>query len=122
LRAVTDIKGLGSYKVTLRHDAADYIASISEGDARKALNILELSFLSLPEIGVDITLEHVQEVTQSRSIYYDEDDHYNTVSAFIKSMRGSDPDAAVYWMAKMIEAGEDPCSLREESLFVQQRT
>jgi len=108
LRAVTDIKGLGSCKVTLCHDAADYIASISEGDARKALNILELSFLSLPGAGVDITLEQVQEATQSRSIYYDEDDHYNTVSAFIKSMRGSDPDAAVYWMAKMIEAGEDP--------------
>jgi len=111
LRAVTDTKGLGMYKVVLCPDAADYIASISEGDARKALNILELSFLSLSQEGnysVEITLEQVKEVAQSRSIYYDEDDHYNTISAFIKSMRGSDPDAAVYWMAKMIEAGEDP--------------
>jgi len=110
-RAVTDKRGLGTYKVTLHPDAAEYIASISEGDARKALNILELSFLSLlqREIdGIDITLEQVKEVTQNRSIYYDEDDHYNTVSAFIKSMRGSDPDATVYWMAKMLEAGEDP--------------
>ena len=111
LRAVTDSKGLGMYKVDLCPDAADYIASISEGDARKALNILELSFLSLPQErndSVNITLEHVKEVAQNRSIYYDEDDHYNTISAFVKSMRGSDPDAAVYWMAKMIEAGEDP--------------
>ena len=110
-RAVTDKKGLGTHKVTLHPDAAEYIASISEGDARRALNILELSFLSLPQggsDGVDITLEQVTEATQNRAIYYDEDDHYNTVSAFIKSMRGSDPDATVYWMAKMLEAGEDP--------------
>ena len=110
-RAVTDERGLGAYKVTLHSDAAEYIASISEGDARKALNILELSFLSLLQRevdGIDITLEQVKEVTQNRSIYYDEDDHYNTISAFIKSMRGSDPDATVYWMAKMLEAGEDP--------------
>ena len=110
-RAVTDKKGLGAYRVNLHPDAAEYIASISEGDARRALNILELSFLSLAEDGIeciDITLEQVKEVTQNRSIYYDEDDHYNTVSAFIKSMRGSDPDATVYWMAKMLEAGEDP--------------
>ena len=110
-RAVTDKRGLGTHKVTLHPDAAEYIASISEGDARRALNILELSFLSSSQKGMDsitITLEQVREVTLDRTIYYDEDDHYNTASAFIKSMRGSDPDATVYWMAKMLEAGEDP--------------
>jgi len=110
-RAVTDKRGLGMYKVILHQDAAEYIASISEGDARRALNILELSFLSSSQRGIDvinITREQVMEVAQDRAIYYDEDDHYNTVSAFIKSMRGSDPDATVYWMAKMLEAGEDP--------------
>lgn len=108
LRALTDTKGLGKHNVSLHRDAADYIASVSGGDARKALNILELSFLTLPGEEAEITLNQVKEVTQNRSIYYDEDDHYNTISAFIKSMRGSDPDATVYWMAKMIESGEDP--------------
>lgn len=108
LRALTDPKGLGKYNISLHHDAADYIASVSGGDARKALNMLELSFLTLPGEDAEITLDQVKEVTQDRSIYYDEDDHYNTISAFIKSMRGSDPDATVYWMAKMIESGEDP--------------
>lgn len=110
-RATTDIRGLGKYRVTLRPDACDYIASVSQGDARKALNTLELSFLaSHQEHGddVDISIETVKDALQRRSLYYDEEDHYNTVSAFIKSMRGSDPDATVYWMAKMIEAGEDP--------------
>ncbi|MBI5633129.1 MAG: replication-associated recombination protein A [Nitrospirae bacterium] len=110
-RAVSDRKGLGEYEISLQEEAAEYIASISEGDARKSLNILELAFLSSHESGTNkaaITLAQVKEVTQNRSIYYDEDDHYNTISAFIKSMRGSDPDATVYWMAKMLEAGEDP--------------
>ncbi len=111
LRAVTDRRGLGDHRVTLAEDALDFIASMSEGDARRALNILELSFLaSAGQEGkpTAITLDIVRESVQSRSIYYDEDDHYNTISAFIKSMRGSDPDAAVYWLAKMIAAGEDP--------------
>lgn len=120
-RAISDKKGLGEYEISLQQEAAEFIASMSDGDARKALNILELAFLSSPESGANgmclsngagggtiITLEQVKEVTQNRSIYYDEDDHYNTISAFIKSMRGSDPDATVYWMAKMLEAGEDP--------------
>jgi putative ATPase len=109
--ALREKKGLGEYAVDLQEEAADYIAAISEGDARKTLNILELAFLSSLESGTGraaITLEQVKEVTQNRSIYYDEDDHYNTISAFIKSMRGSDPDATVYWMAKMLESGEDP--------------
>jgi len=110
-RAISDKKGLGEYEISLQQDAADFIASVCNGDARKALNILELSFLSSLEAGqnkVLITLAQVKEVTQNRSIYYDEDEHYNIISAFIKSMRGSDPDATVYWMAKMLEAGEDP--------------
>jgi putative ATPase len=110
-RALTDTRGLGDFHIAMGEGAVDYIASVSEGDARRALNILELSFLSSfdrKKNAYVITAEHVKEVLQSKSIYYDEDDHYNTVSAFIKSMRGSDPDAAVYWLAKMIEAGEDP--------------
>ena len=109
--ALREKKGLGEYAVDLQEEAAEYIAAISEGDARKTLNILELAFLSSLESGTGraaITMEQVKEVTQNRSIYYDEDDHYNTISAFIKSMRGSDPDATVYWMAKMLESGEDP--------------
>ncbi len=110
-RAISDKKGLGEYEISLQQDAAEFIASVSNGDARKALNILELAFLTSLESAskcAEITLAQVKEVTQNRSIYYDEDDHYNTISAFIKSMRGSDPDATVYWMAKMLEAGEDP--------------
>ena len=116
-RAISDKKGLGEYEISLQQEAAEFIASVSDGDARKALNILELAFLSSlesdtadssPANRAIITLAQAKEVTQNRSIYYDEDDHYNTISAFIKSMRGSDPDATVYWMAKMLEAGEDP--------------
>jgi len=110
-RAITDSRGLGEYHVEIGVDAVDFIASVSEGDARRALNILELSFLSSFDSASGryvITLDHVKEVLQNKSIYYDEDDHYNTISAFIKSMRGSDPDAAVYWLAKMLESGEDP--------------
>ncbi len=110
-RALSDSRGLGEYHASIEGEAADFIASLSEGDARRALNILELAFLSLsggPEGRRLITLGHVKEVLENKTLYYDEDDHYDTISAFIKSMRGSDPDAAVYWMAKMIESGEDP--------------
>lgn len=110
-RATSDKKGLGEYDITLEQEAAEYISSMSNGDARKALNILELAFLSSCDSSSNravITLDQVKEVTQNRAIYYDEEDHYNTISAFIKSMRGSDPDATVYWLAKMLEAGEDP--------------
>jgi putative ATPase len=110
-RAISDKKGLGEYEISLQQEAAEYISSVSDGDARKSLNILELAFLSSTGSSAkvaSITLGQVKEITQNRSIYYDENDHYNTISAFIKSMRGSDPDATVYWMAKMLEAGEDP--------------
>jgi putative ATPase len=109
-RTLSDRKGLGDYDVSIEDPAVDFIASVSEGDARRALNILELAFLSC--MAADgrcrITIDHAKEVLQNRTIYYDEDEHYNTVSAFIKSMRGSDPDASVYWLAKMLEAGDDP--------------
>ena len=109
-RALSDRKGLGGHDVSVEDSAVDFIASVSQGDARRALNILELAFLSSGREGErsHITLELAKEVIQNRTIYYDEDDHYNTVSAFIKSMRGSDPDASLYWLAKMLEAGEDP--------------
>lgn len=110
-RALADKRGLGDHHISMADDAIAFIASVSEGDARKALNILELAFLSSFDASKDsyvITLGHIKDVLQNKSIYYDEDDHYNTISAFIKSMRGSDPDAAVYWLAKMLEAGEDP--------------
>jgi putative ATPase len=109
LRALNDTRGLGGSGVSLDEDAADFISSVSEGDARRALNILELAFLSLGDaVGKLITLDRVKEALQNKTLYYDEDDHYDTISAFIKSMRGSDPDAAVYWLAKMVESGEDP--------------
>jgi putative ATPase len=110
-RALSDTRGLGDHHASIQDEAVDFIASVSEGDARRALNILELAFLSSTDGGEGrriITLAHVKEVLQNKTLYYDEDDHYDTISAFIKSMRGSDPDAAVYWMAKMIESGEDP--------------
>lgn len=109
-RALIDKRGLGSYRVQCPEDVIHMIARLSQGDSRRALNILELAFL-LSEEQNDlrvITSENVREALQKRSIYYDEEEHYNTISAFIKSMRGSDPDATVYWLAKMIESGEDP--------------
>ncbi len=110
-RAVTDRRGLGDYRVSIDDEGIGVIASLCGGDARKALNILELSFLSSFDAGSDtytITAALIREASQSKSLYYDEDEHYNIISAFIKSMRGSDPDAAVYWLARMIESGEDP--------------
>ncbi len=109
-RALTDKRGLGEQSIFCSDDVLRYIASFSEGDARKALNILELSFfISDEQEGRRlITIEKVKEVLQNKAVYYDEQEHYNTISAFIKSMRGSDTDATVYWLAKMIEAGEDP--------------
>src|SRR3989338_2056436 len=106
-------KGLGHLKITIDSPALDFLAEISDGDARKALNALELGALTThPDAGgaVHLTLAIIQESIQKKQMNYDKegDAHYDTASAFIKSMRGSDPDAAVYWMAKMIYAGEDP--------------
>ena len=112
-RAVTDEKkGLGSYHAVLEPEAREFLADISGGDARAALNAIELGILTTPpgEDGkIHIDLATASECIQKRVVRYDKtgDQHYDTISAFIKSMRGSDPDAAVYYLAKMLYAGED---------------
>ncbi len=111
-RAVTDReKGMGSYEVVLEDDALDFLADVAGGDARSALNAIELGVLTTgrSEDGkIHIDLKTASECIQKRVVKYDKtgDNHYDTVSAFIKSMRGSDPDAAVYYLAKMLYAGE----------------
>ncbi len=112
LRATADReRGLGNLPVVLTPEALDFIVAKSNGDARKALNALEIGVLSTPP-GADGTILYdihtAEESIQKKALVYDEDEHYDTISAFIKSMRGSDPDATLYWMAKMIAAGEDP--------------
>ena len=104
-------RGLGGYRVRLSDEAMEVIASRAEGDARRALNALEIGVLTTApgDDGViDYTAGVAWDSIQKKALVYDEDDHYDTISAFIKSMRGSDPDAAVYWLAKMLYAGEDP--------------
>jgi putative ATPase len=131
-RAVADReRGLGREKVALTPEARDHLVALSGGDARVALNVLELAVQTVahpptplprregggesePEGGGVgerlVTLEAVEEALQHPAVHYDraETEHYDTISAFIKSMRGSDPDAAIYWLAKMLEGGEDP--------------
>ncbi|MFO7937429.1 MAG: replication-associated recombination protein A [Kiritimatiellia bacterium] len=113
-RALSDkIRGLGNADAVINDEAAAFLATICDGDARRALTALEVAVRSTPhsEDGVvHITTDVMQDCVQRRMVLYDrnEDGHYDTISAFIKSVRGSDPDAAVYWLAKMIEAGEDP--------------
>ena len=113
-RALADEeRGLGYMKISADENALRHLAKISDGDARKALNALEIAALTTaPEKNgvVKITLEVAEQSIQKKAVVYDGDDdaHYDTISAFIKSMRGSDPDAALYWLAKMIHAGEDP--------------
>jgi putative ATPase len=113
LRAVNDEKkGMGAYHAVIDEDALDFLADISNGDARAALTAVELGILTTErsEDGViHITLSVASECIQKRVVKYDKsgDNHYDTVSAFIKSMRGSDPDAAVYYLARMLYAGED---------------
>ena len=112
-RAVYDKeKGMGSYKAEIDEDALEFLADIAGGDARNALNAIELGILttSRSEDGIiHITLAVAEECIQKRVVRYDKtgDNHYDTISAFIKSIRGSDPDAAVYYLAKMLYAGED---------------
>lgn len=101
--------GVGGYDIRLEPEAEDFIATMSEGDARRALNAFEMGFLMLKSKGDSIfDMQLAKEVLQKKSLYYNEDEHYDTISAFIKSMRGGDPDAVLYWLAKMIEAGDDP--------------
>lgn len=112
-RAVYDKeRGMGSYHAEMDEDAVEFLADIAGGDARNALNAVELGVLTTErsEDGIiHITLDVAQECIQKRVVRYDKtgDNHYDTISAFIKSMRGSDPDAAVYYLAKMLYAGED---------------
>lgn len=106
-------RGFGSIDVELADDVLDFIAEVSDGDARRALNALELAVMTTepgPDGVVHCTLAIVEDSIQKKAIVYDRDgdSHYDAASAFIKSMRGSDPDAAIYWMARMLEAGEDP--------------
>lgn len=113
-RALADAeRGLGLLKIRASDDALRHLARISDGDARKALNALEIAALTTPPDAhglIPIDLAAAEQSIQRKAIVYDGDGdaHYDTISAFIKSMRGSDPDAALYWLAKMIEAGEDP--------------
>ncbi len=104
-------RGMGAYNAVIEEDALDFLADLSGGDARHALNAVELGVMTTNrgEDGkIHITLEVAQECIQKRAVRYDKtgDNHYDTVSAFIKSMRGSDPDAAVYYLARMLYAGE----------------
>ena len=113
LRAVQDEKkGMGSYHAVIEEDALHFLADLAGGDARSALNAVELGILTTPrsEDGmIHITLDVASECIQKRVVRYDKtgDNHYDTISTFIKSMRGSDPDAAVYYLAKMLYVGED---------------
>jgi len=112
-RALTDKeKGLGELNVSITTEAADHLIRYAEGDARRLLNALELAATTTPiqaDGSILITLDVAVESIQRRAVRYDKsgDNHYDTISAFIKSIRGSDPDAALYWLARMIDAGED---------------
>lgn len=113
IRAITDSKrGMGSYHAKIEKDALEFLSEIAGGDARMALNAIELAILTTKrnEDGwIHLTMDVVQECIQKRAVRYDKDgdNHYDTISAFIKSMRGSDPDAAIYYLARMLYAGED---------------
>ncbi len=113
LRAVNDTeKGMGSFKADIDDDALEFLSEMSNGDARSALNAVELGILTTDRGSdgiIHITLDTASECIQKRVLNYDKagDNHYDTISAFIKSMRGSDPDAAIYYLARMLAAGED---------------
>ncbi|MBI3986130.1 MAG: replication-associated recombination protein A [Lentisphaerae bacterium] len=112
-RAVTDERGLAAVRVRVDEDAFRHLAKACEGDARRALNALEIGVLTTPPDAqgvIQVTRAVTEDSIQKKAVVYDrdEDGHYDTISAFIKSVRGSDPQAAVYWMAKMLAAGEDP--------------
>ena len=105
-------RGLGRLPIKADDEALGHLAKVSDGDARRALNALELAALTTPPTNgvIRITLAVVEESVQKKAVVYDktEDAHYDTISAFIKAMRGTDPDATLYWLAKMLYAGEDP--------------
>lgn len=113
-RAINDKEqGLGSNRIKMAPEALKFLAEVSDGDARRALNALEVGVLTTKPAKdkfIYYTLKVAEESIQKKAVVYDKDEdaHYDTISAFIKSMRGSDPDATLYWMAKMLYAGEDP--------------
>ncbi len=113
-RALADPeKGFGNLPSVFDEEAKNFLATISDGDARHALTALEIAMRSTPTLAdgkIHLTPKIIQECVQKRQVRYDkkEDGHYDTISAFIKSIRGSDPDAAIYWLGKMLVAGEDP--------------
>jgi len=112
-RALGDTRGLAGRRTVAEPDALAHLARVCEGDARRALNALEIAVLTTPpsdDGAVHLTRSVAEESIQKKAVVYDhdEDGHYDTISAFIKSVRGSDPHAAVYWLAKMLYAGEDP--------------
>lgn len=110
-RALADSeRGLGSCNVSVTDEALEFLAEVSDGDARRALNALEVAVRSCAESGQEVDLAVAQDSIQKKAIQYDAtgDEHFDAASALIKSMRGSDPDAAIYWLARMLEAGEDP--------------
>jgi len=109
-RAMADKqRGLGVYKIKMHDDALDFLAETSDGDARRALSALEIGVLSSDETPIEFTHQLAVESVQRKAIQYDRqgDAHYDSISALIKSIRGSDPDAALYWLARMLEGGED---------------
>lgn len=110
-RALTDqARGLGQYAATIDDDAIAFLAEVSDGDARRALGALEVAVLSAPSPkGVQLSAKDIADAVQRKAIRYDPtgDDHYDSASALIKSIRGSDPDAGIYWLARMLEGGED---------------
>ena len=109
-RALADReRGLGQHDVRMHDDALEFLAAVSDGDARRALSALEVGVLSTAERPIEFTRALAEESVQRKAVEYDRtgDAHYDAISALIKSMRGSDPDAAIYWLARMLEAGED---------------
>ena len=112
LKAITDKRGLGENDIAVENEAIDLIVKYSHGDVRKALTYLEAAFfvtqIDETKEKLTITEEIVKDVTSKQILNFDEDEHYNTISAFIKSVRGSDTNAAIYYLARMLESGEDP--------------
>lgn len=109
-RALADkARGLGNYDVRMHDDALAFLADVSDGDARRALSALEIGVLSSSEAKIDFTRRLAEESVQRKAVQYDRDGdtHYDAISALIKSIRGSDPDAGLYWLARMLEGGED---------------
>jgi putative ATPase len=102
-------RGLGRRTIHLHDDALEFLAEVSDGDARRALSALEIGVLSSRETPVEFTRQLAEESVQRKAVQYDRqgDTHYDSISALIKSIRGSDPDAALYWLARMLEGGED---------------